>query len=800
VLSPYRVLDLTDEDGLLCGQILADLGAEVIQIEPPLGSPARRIGLGERPEVGEDSLFWAAYARNKRSIVLDFESDSDRGVFLKLVAGADFLIESGRPGRMEAQGLGYESLASIQPGLVYVSITPFGRTGPKADWRATDLTSLAAGGFAYLSGESDGPPTRVRVPQAHAQASVDAAVGALIAHARRRKTGRGQHVDVSIQQSVTLANMFRTLDAAVEMAPAQRLAGGMQAGGVRVPIRHRTRDGWVTLGPSILPSTGHFMRRLLSWVAEEGFCDATLPEEDWGKFGLLLGGGRLPRDAYDRVETILDAFFAERDSQEVMREAVRRKLLIAPVLGLDEIMEGEQLAARDYAVRLGREGESATRYPGPFAKFGRTPIRYRRPSPDLDEDGEELRGEATRRPAPTERGEDSELPLAGIKILDLFWVIAGPVATRMLADYGATVIRVESSGHPDTLRVSPPWQYGQPHPEGAAGFQSANANKLGLSLDFSSEQGREILRDLVRWADVVTESFAPGVMAAHGLDWEKLRRIRPDLIMLSSCLMGQTGPWRDFAGFGRLAVSLSGFQRLGSWPDRPPSGPFGAYTDAIAARYNALSILAALEYRDRSGEGQYIDLSQVEASLHFLAPAILDWTRNGRVQGAVGNDDDDCSPHGMFPTVGEDRWVAIAVREDAEFRALCDLLERPDLLSRRGMRDEVDAALASWTRERDGRKVEEALQARGIAAHRALDTPGLFTDPQLRHRNHFLEIGHEIYPSTTIEGSRLSLSDSPARVPGRALSLGRDNRYILESLLDYSAERIEDLESRGVLS
>jgi crotonobetainyl-CoA:carnitine CoA-transferase CaiB-like acyl-CoA transferase len=801
VLGAYRVLDLTDEGGLLCGQILADLGADVIQVEPREGSPARRVGpwRGGRPG-RERSLFFAAYARNKRGLALDLGAPSDRDTFLRLVAGADFLIESDRPGRMAAIGLGYDELAKIQPGLVYVSITPFGQTGPKAHWASSDLTQVAAAGFAYLTGDADGPPTRLSVPQGHAHAGADAAIGALIAHAERRRTGRGQHVDASIQQSLTLANMYRTLDAAVGMAPARRVAGGLQAGGVLVPTRHRTRDGWVTLGPAVVPSTGHFMKRLLAWVAEEGFCDPALLEEDWGSFGVRLGAGKLPADAYDPAERALDAFFATKTSAELMRVAVERRLLIAPVLGLDEIIESEQLTGRGFAVAAGSGEGSVDRHPGPFAKFTASPIRYRLLPPRLDEHGAALRAEPPRQPAATGTEAPGDLPLNGVKILDLFWVIAGPAATRVLADYGATVVRVESTKFLDTLRVSPPWQFTQPHPEGAAGFQSANANKLGVTVDLASEDGRDIILDLARWADVVTESFAPGVMAARGLSWDRLREARPDLIMVSSCIMGQSGPWRDFAGFGRLAASLGGFQQFASWPDCPPAGPFGAYTDAIASRYNALAILAALEHRSRTGEGQYIDLSQTEAALHFLAPAFLDWTVNGNVAGAVGNDDRDCFPHGMFPAAGEDRWVAIAVRTRGEWCALCDVIQRRDLRERRDERAEVEAAVATWTREREAAAVEAALQTAGVPAHAALDTPALFADPQLQHRGHFIEIAHDLYPTTTIESSRLHLSRTPARNPERALSLGRDNSSVLETILGYSPERIADLADRGALS
>ena len=801
MLSPYRVIDLTNERGLLCGQILADLGADVIQVEPPGGSSARRIGPWYKDEPDpEHSLFWWAYARNKRGLVLELGSERDRQVLRRLVAGADFFIESERPGRLAALGLGYDDLSALNPSLVYVSITPFGQEGPKAQWADSDLTQVAASGAAYLSGDEDRPPVRVRVPQAHAHAGADAAVGALIAHAERRRAGRGQHVDVSMQESMTLATMYRSLDTPVEQVPAQRMSGRVQVGATEIRLLYPVSDGWVVLAPGLLPSTGHFQKRLLAWIAEEGGCDPGLVDEDWASFGLRLFMGQLPADAYEKTDAAFADFFRTRTRAELMAAAVERKLLLAPVLDTGEIIASEQLASRAFAVELERRGPGGSaRYPGPFARFHGSPISYRQPPPALDEHGAEIRSERPRTPAAC-GGAPAGSPLEGVAILDLFWVIAGPAATRMLADYGATVVHVESIERLDTLRAVPPYQFSHPLPEGAAGFQSANANKLGITLDLSSDEGRGIARELVRWADVVTESFAPGVMKGYGLDWETLRAIRPDLIMISSCLMGQTGPWRDFTGFGNLAASVTGFQQLASWPGRPPSGPYGAYTDYIAARYNALAILAALEYRERTGRGQYIDQSQAEAALHFTAPAFLDYTVNGRVPGAAGNEDGELFPHGMFPAAGEDRWVAIAARDDEDWRALCELMERPDLVDRRAERDVVNEAISAWTRPREAAEIEAALQERGVPAHTALDTPGLWEDAQLQGRGHFIEIAHHIYPTTTIESSRILLSRSAARRPERALSFGRDNRYVLETILGYSPERIAGLAERGVLS
>ena len=795
MLSPYRVVDLSNELGMLCGQLLADLGADVIQVEPPGGSTARRCGPWWKDEPGpERSLFWWAYARNKRSVVLDPERAEDRAHLVRLASGADFFIESEPPGRLARLGLGYEDLAARNPGLVYVSISPFGQQGPRAAWAATDLTIMAASGCAYLSGDALRPPVRCRVPQAHAHAGADAAVGALIAHAERRRSGRGQHVDVSAQQSATLGTQFRILDGPLEQTPARRVSGGAQVGPGFIKNRYPLSDGWVIVGPGFLPSTGHFMERLLDWAVELGFADPALPKSEvWGTFGLRMIHRRIEPSAYDAVDRALTALFASRTSEQVMQAAVERRLLIAPILRMDQIAGSPQLVARGFPIASPHPEAGAVTHPGPWARFGASPLRMERPAPRLDEHGDLLRNEAPRSPASREPGSPATpaAPLAGLKILDLFWVLAGPGATRMLADYGATVVRVESNDHLDTLRVIPPYHFSNPHPECSGGFQSANANKLGISLDLATDEGIEIVRDLVRWADVVTESFAPGVAAGYGLSYEKLCEIKPDLVMISSCLMGQTGPWRTFTGFGNLAATVTGFQQLASWPDAPPSGPYGAYTDFIALRYNALAILGALEHRERTGEGQYIDQAQAESALHFLAPAFLDYTVNGRVQGAAGNDDGDLSPHGVFPAAGTDRWVAIAVRDDAEWRALCEAMERGDLVNRRDEREVVERAIADWTSTREPAAIETALQARGVPVHEALDTLGLYACPQLAAREHFLEIEHEIFPTSTVESTRLRLSRSPARKPLRSLSVGRDNREVLERLLGYPAERVE---------
>ncbi|MDP3766849.1 MAG: CoA transferase [Dehalococcoidia bacterium] len=399
-------------------------------------------------------------------------------------------------------------------------------------------------------------------------------------------------------------------------------------------------------------------------------------------------------------------------------------------------------------------------------------------------------------------------PLADVKVLDLTWVIATPAASRVLADYGATVVRVESTRRIDTARTFGPFLKGQPGPENSTLFQTTNAGKLGVTVNLASEGGRAVVLDLVRWADVVMEAFSPKTLPGLGLDYEAVRKVKPDIIMLSSCLMGQSGPLSRFAGYGSLAAAISGFYNITGWPDRPPAGPYNAYTDTIAPRYTLVSLLAALDHRRRTGQGQFIDQSQAESALHFLGPPLLDYTANRHVTDRMGNRDRQMAPHGVYPAAGKDRWVAIAVRSDEEWRALCEVMERPELAddarfataaARLESLDELDRIVAGWTRSRDRYEIESALQARGVPASAVQDSHDLCADPQLAHRGFFVEVEHPMHGKMSIEASRVKLSRTPARVDRSAPTFGRDNQYVLETILGYGPERIAELAAEGAL-
>ncbi len=814
MLTPCRVLDLTNERGLLCGQILGDLGADVTQIEPPGGSPARRIGpfYGDEPHP-DRSIFWWAHTRNKRSVVLDLDAEEGREALRRLVESADFLLESFDPGYLPERALGYGDLAAINRAIVYVSITPFGQDGPKAHYADSDLILAAASGPMALTGDDDRPPVRVTAPQAYAHASADAAVAALIAHYERERSGRGQHVDVSAQQAMEQATLSTTVGASLGAVDIQRMSGGSKYGPLLVRGVYPARDGHVGVTFFFGNSVGPMTARLMKYIYEQGFCDEAPRDIDWVGYGDLLLSGKEPAERLREHFATIERFTSSKTKAELMQAALDWQLLIAPIATVDEVAASEQLAARGYWQELEHpELGTRIRYPGPFAQFSATPIRYRQRPPLVDEHTDEVlveqRAGRTRTALVGGGSNGDALPLEGVKVLDLMWVMAGPGATRILADYGATVIRVETGKRIDTARTLVPFVTGQPGPENSIRFHDMNAGKLGVTLDLGKPEARAVVLDLVRWADVVAESFSPKVMRGWDLDYELLRKLKRDIIMLSTCLMGQTGPLSGFAGFGSLAAGISGFYDLTGWPDRPPSGPFGAYTDTIAPRFTAIAILAALDHRRRTGEGQYIDQSQAESALHFLGPALLDYTSNGRVQTRAGNRDPRMAPHGVYPAAGDDRWVAIAAKDGEQWRALCDAIGKPELAgderfatveARIANETQVDEIVAEWAHGQDAFEIEAALQFRGIAAHVVLNSADLYADPQLQHRGHFVEVEHPLHGTITVSGSHFRLSRTPARITKAAPMYGEHNRYVLERILGYPPERIAELAASGAL-
>ena len=399
--------------------------------------------------------------------------------------------------------------------------------------------------------------------------------------------------------------------------------------------------------------------------------------------------------------------------------------------------------------------------------------------------------------------------LDGLKVADFSWAAAAPIATRILADHGAEVVRVESSVHPDTVRITGPFRDDRPGINRSGFYADFNSSKYSLALNMKTEGAADIARRLIGWADVVVESFTPRVMEQWGLAYDHIRVWKPEIIMVSSCMQGQTGPYRNYPGYGGQGAAIAGMHFLTGWPDLDPAGPKGAYTDTIAPRLTVAAILAAFDYRDRTGVGQHIDLSQIEACVGtFLTTEMLDYSCNGRVAQRLANRHPFFAPHGCYPAAGRDRWITIAIETDPQWIALRDLTGDPALrdasfdsvAGRRPAQDAIDASISHWTRDQDAWALVERLQAAGIPAGVVQSAKDLLEDPQLAFRGHFAPLEHPEMGVVGYNGLAHILSETSCVPRWAAPCLGEHTQLVLRDILRYSSEEIAAFAARDLLT
>ncbi len=816
-LTGIRVLDLTDDRAELAGRLLADLGATVIKVESPGGSRSRRRGpFDERPEADGQSLYWAAVGLGKHSIVLDIEREDDRLRLEELVPASDILLESGAPGRMARLGLSPERLSALNPGLIYCSVSPFGQEGPRAHWPQTELTIEAAGGLVMLQGDRDRPPIGVGVPQAAFHAGAQAAADCIIALNERAHSGLGQRLDTSMQEGIiwTLLNATGFPPIHGQNPPyscESRQQAPPEVEGVRLVglSTVECEDGYL-LVPLGAGRAAPVVSRVMDELREQG----RLPEP-LSTFGWHDGLPGLLEESRDQALLALAArtlkgYFRGQRKGEVHRWASEHDLMVAPVNTAADLRSSSQLAHRRFWTDVG-----GRTHPGPFARLSRTPLVMDRPAPGLGADQALLdQAPRARRPEPSSDGveqvpkpsERTGLAFEGLRVADFSWIGVGPITAKALADHGATVIHVESATRPDILRLGQPAREGPPSLDRSQFFADYNSSKLGLSLNLATDQGRDIALRLIEWADVVVESFTPGTMSKLGLDPEQILERRPDLIWYSTCLLGQTGPYATFAGFGQQGSAIAGLHGITGWPGRPPSGTWGAYSDMITPHFGVAALAATILERRRSGEGQRIDISQVEAAMHFMEPQLLDYTCNEQLPGPRGNESEWACPHGLYPAAGTERWVAIACESDAEWLALCSIapLERFGSLTTLGKRlehrEEIDRELARWTGREEPRALEARLAAAGVPAAVAQFPTDLYRDRQVAHRGFFVTLDHPVMGPTPYDGFITRFSARREMLRKAAPLLGENTPEILTDLLGLSEGEIIEAAGAGALT
>jgi len=811
MLSPYRVIDLTDSRAELGPLILAGLGADVIKVEPPGGSASRsEPPLNSKLPSGLQSLRFHAFNRGKRSITLDLESASGRERFLRLVANADFLFENAAPGAMSAGGLGFDALREANPQLVYVAITPFGQDGPYAQHHATDLTLAAMGGMMALNGDADRRPVRVTVPQTWYHASAESAVAALVAHARRLASGDAQFVDVSVQAAVFWTGLNAMIAHAIQGKDIERNGTLLQLSTLTTPLVFPCADGEV-----VLITTTATLSRLIPWMLEDGTVSAEwVAAEDWTTYEVRMLTGAELTHTMPAVQDRIRAFCAKHRKAELFARGLADGATLAPVNTVADVLSLNHLEARRYWQPYPLPDGRVLRALGPFVRLSRTPVSFSRRAPAAGEHAEEIMGSlgavrpALAGAAPNRKTRASALPFAGLKIADFSWIGVGPITAKYFADHGATVVHVETERPADRLRLVGPFKDNVPGVNRCQFFGSFNTSKLSLAINLKHPVGLEVAKGLIRWADVCLDSFTAGTIGELGLGYDVVREINPSIIMVSTCLMGQTGPAAALAGYGYHAAAISGFYEVTGWDDRPPGGPFNAYTDTIAPRFLAATLIAALDHRRRTGEGQYIDQAQMESSLYFLAAELLDHQVSGCMPRRAGNDAPNAAPHDAYPCAGTDEWCVIAVETDAQWRALRQVLSNPDWAAaraldsaagRRAQREVVDRKLAEFTRRHEPRELMFLLQSAGVPAGMVQRSSDLLEDPQLRHRKFFRPLQHPEMGEVPYEGHQFRIAgyDSGPRMP--APCLGEHSIQVLQEILEYSDEDLARIAGSGAL-
>lgn len=781
-LQGLRVVDTTVEFGCLASRLLGDLGAFVTKVEQPGGSPTRQVA-----PVGPDgvSLAFAYRNANKVGRTLRLEDPSDREAFDRLLAESDIWFDSTAPALLDDLGLNPAALNARHPHLVVVTITPFGHTGPYRDYQATELICSALSGMLYKGGVIEERPLVTPGPFCSDVSSITAAFAALTARRQAALTGRGQHIDLSLQEAV-----------------AQVTDWGMPNGsslsmlGFEYP---RVRAGSGPVYPIFPCKDGHVRLIILSppaWVAMRDW----LGNPDWLEDPALNGMiGRLMIE--DVLATLYRELFADKTKMELAHEAQARGIALTPVLTIDEAMNSEHSLARGSFPTTEVSPGVVARAPVGFFTFDGVRCGIRTPAPDgtgstpvLNSDT----GTTTRSGAPA---SVLERPLDGIRILDFGIGGVGVEAGRMLADYGADVIKIETRTYPDFIRVLG-------GSEMSASFSSSNRNKRSFGVNAKTDEGRAVLRKLIETADVLIENGSVGAMDSIGLGYKDLQSINPALVIVSSQLMGSTGPWSKWIGYGPSSRTISGLTWLWNYPGRSePAGSAAIHPDHMCGRLVATAALAGLFERETTGVGSHAEVTQFEAASAILGEYFLAESLERGSAKPHGNASTRHAPSNAYRCSGDERWCAISVRNDDEWEQLRKVMGDPawaadpayaTTAGRIARHDDIDRELDAWTSQFTDTEVMHKLQGVGIPAGRLVDSLEQAADPQLVHRGYPQTIDQPGLGSIVLEGPAFHGSVMPDPEVRPAPGLGEHTRELAIEL-GWSPAAVDDLIARGIL-
>ena len=718
--------------------------------------------------------------------MLDLEAGTGREEMRALVREADVLIESSSLAYLEGVGLGYSRMTRINPRLVVTSVTPFGRTGPYRNYLGGELVAQAMGGLMYIQGDPDMPPCAVPAEHAYQLACHHAAFATLAALTERRSSGRGQHVDVSVQEIVAhlLFNISRyalTGDIASRTSNDLAIAPNNYypcADGARVCLCVFYDRHWDVL---------------VEWMGDDALSDPAFRESAFR------------RANPDIVDQFVTPFVERFASQEMLDECESRHLAASPFNTLKDLAEGAHTNGRGFFVETERPGMGDFKMPGAPYRFSRTPWAVRCPAPAPD--NARSRGaeggwpRSDRGPAAPPRPRRPAMPLEGVRVVDFTRVWAGPLASRYIAEMGAHVVKVEHRDFVDIGR-----QRGM-----ATGpmFPELNRSKACVTVNFRDPAGADLVRQLVAVSDVVLDNFAAGVLRRRGLGYEELRQVKPDVIVLSMPGYGFEGPYSRYVAYGQNLMSYSGLSYLWGHPESPfDTRPKIHYTDFVSGAAAATAIAAALEYRAETGEGQFIEMDQSEALSATLGVPLLHYFVNGEAWEPSGNFSPNAAPHGCYPCRGEDEWCAIECWDEPQWNALCEAIGDTELPSdprfatletRIENRRELDERIAGFTRGCTPYQVMRSLQRAGVPAGVVQSSEQMYHDIHMRDRGFIERMEHENLGVMEHPAVPVKLSATPGRVLHGMSTIGSDNERVFGDLLGNPPERVRELDGAGAL-
>ncbi|MEM6106844.1 CoA transferase [Mycobacterium sp. 050272] len=786
LLAAVRIIDLSGGVSDTVTRLLADLGADVVKVEPPGGSPARH----DRPTLAGASIPFAVHNANKRSVVLDSRDDDDRRSFFALVGEADILVDAAD--QAATFGASAVELADRYPHLVVLSITDFGATGPRSSWRATDPVLFAMSGALSRSGPTVGTPVLPPDGIASATAAVQATWAVLVAYYNKLRCGTGDYIDFSRFDAVVMA-LDPAFGAHGQASAGQRTSGwrGRPKNQDPYPICP-CRDGYVRLCV-MAPRQWRGLRR---WLGE--------PEEFQDPSYDTLGARFA---AWPQISVLVDALFADKTMKELVAEGQAHGVPISAVLTPSRILASEHFQAVGAITSAELVPGVRTDVPTGYFVVDDERCGFRTPAPAAGADEPRwLADPVTAAPS----GTAGEYPFAGLRILDLGVIVAGGELSRLYGDLGAQVIKVESANYPDGLRQS---RVGAVMSES---FAWTHRNHLALGLDLRSEQGKEIFRRLVAEADAVFANFKPGTLTSLGFSFEALRAINPRIVLAGSSAFGNRGPWSRRMGYGPLVRATTGVTSL--WTSEEASAEARAagarhafydattiFPDHIVGRVTAIAALAALIRRDRTGDPAHVHISQAEVVVNQLDTLYVTQAALGAGAAVC----DDTSVHAVYPCTGDDEWCVISIRSDSEWRCLTAFFDHPQLAddprfatgeARTAHRAELVRLVAAWTHTRTPAQAAEALQAAGIPAGPMNRPPDVLADPQLVERKLLSDMVHPLVERPLpAETGPAPFRHIPAAPQRPAPLPGQDTRELCRTLLGMSAEEIDRLITDQVL-